>query len=88
MATIYRKAYVNAQGQLEFVEPLALPTNVWVDVTIEVQPPVEERTTDDEKWDAAFARSKDLLRKMGREAARKHREGKTVELDLDEIDLQ
>jgi hypothetical protein len=85
MAAFVTKACVNAQAQLELVDPLTLPTDSWVDVTIEYQT-AAERAAEDEKWDAAFARSKDQLRQMGRNAIAQHRAGETVELDMDELE--
>ena len=46
---------------------------------------LEELSASDEAWDASFARSRDVLRRMAAQASKDRREGRTEPLDPDTL---
>ncbi len=84
MATLYVSGHVNDQGQIQLDEPLRIPPG---DIQIIIETASEaELAADDAQWDAQFAGSADLLRRMASQALADDVAGRTVELDFDELD--
>ena len=79
MVTVQLTGHINENGQLELDEPANLPPGE-VLVTIEVISP-EEEAADEERWSNSFAASQDALARMADQALKDLDEGRTDELD-------
>ena len=83
MATIEITGRINKDGQIELNSPANLPPGE-VRIIIETIDPAAE-ASDDARWDALFAASQDELARMADEALRDYDEGRTDELDPDNL---
>jgi hypothetical protein len=72
MIALLEKAFAEA-AKLPEAEQEALAQQILAEIESEKQ------------WDGLFAKSQDVLEKLGKEALMQHHAGKTRELDLDEL---
>lgn len=83
MATIEITGRIDENGQIELNGPANLPPGE-VRIIIETIDRDEE-AADDARWDALFAASQDVLARMADEALRDLDEGRTDDLDPDNL---
>jgi hypothetical protein len=83
MVFVELKGRINEEGKLELDLPANLPPGE-VRVFIESITP-EELAADEALWDAQFAKSQDVLERMADEALKDLDEGRTDELDPDNL---
>jgi hypothetical protein len=85
MSPIQVTGRINKSGQLELDEPLELPAGA-ARITIELLSDEEADIVDEANWDKAFSESQSALSALAAKVRQEYRAGKTVELDLDELE--
>jgi len=75
--------YLDANGHIEIDVPGELPPGT---VMITIESLNTDDIAADTQWEASFAKSQDLLTHMAQEVRKAYQEGRTVELDPDELE--